>query len=86
VDANEIDLDPLEQDVHHEDLSHHVFDVELLRDLMNHHVSVGLHGDVENLVQMVCAVKEEMVFVLFHPFFSPTRFLIFKSMTFICEK
>jgi hypothetical protein len=81
-----IDRDPSAQDVHHEDLSHHVFDVELLRDLMNHHVRVGLRGDVENLVQMVCAVKDEMVFVLFHPFFSPTRFLIFKSMTFICEK
>jgi hypothetical protein len=36
----------LEQDVHHEDLSHHVFDVELLRDLMNRHAPVDLHGDV----------------------------------------
>jgi hypothetical protein len=38
----------LEQDVHREDLSHHVFDVGLLRDLMNHHVPVDLHGDVVN--------------------------------------
>jgi hypothetical protein len=81
-----IDRDPSAQALPRVDLSHHVFDVELLRDLMNHHVPVGLRGDVENLVQMVCAVKDEMVFVLFHPFFSPTRFLIFKSMTFICEK
>jgi hypothetical protein len=48
----------LEQDVHREDLSHHVFDVELLRDLMNHHVPEDLHGDAESLVQMICAVKD----------------------------
>jgi hypothetical protein len=28
-------------------------------------------------------VKDEMAFVLFHPCFSPSRFLIFNSMTFI---
>jgi hypothetical protein len=38
----------LEQDVYREDLSHHVFDVELLRDLLNHHVPEDLHGDVVN--------------------------------------
>jgi hypothetical protein len=36
----------LEQDVHRENLSHHVFDVELLRDLMNHHGLADLHDDV----------------------------------------
>jgi hypothetical protein len=67
----------LEQDAHREDPSHHVFDAELLNDLMNHHVPVDLHGDVGNLVQLACAVKDEMVFVLFHPLFSPSRSLIF---------
>jgi hypothetical protein len=28
------------------DLSHHVFDVVHLRELMNHHVPADLHGDV----------------------------------------
>jgi hypothetical protein len=50
----------LEQDVHREDLSHHVFVVELLRDLMNHHVPVDLHGDVESLVQMDGAPQNEL--------------------------
>jgi hypothetical protein len=36
------------QDVHREDLIHREFDVGLLRDLMNHHVPVDLHGDVVN--------------------------------------
>jgi hypothetical protein len=38
----------LVQDVHREDPNHHVFDVGHLRDLMNHHAPVNLHGDGAN--------------------------------------
>jgi hypothetical protein len=46
VDANEIDLDPSVQDVHHEDQSHHGFDEVHLHGLMSHHVPEDLHGVV----------------------------------------
>jgi hypothetical protein len=50
----------LVQDVHREDPNHHVFDVGHLRDLMNHHAPVNLHGCVENLVQMGDAHQNEL--------------------------
>jgi hypothetical protein len=50
----------LEQDVHREDLSHHVFDVELLHDLMNHLAPEDLHGGVENWAQMDDAPQNEL--------------------------
>jgi hypothetical protein len=42
------------------DLSHHVFDVVHLRELMNHHEPEDLHGDVGSLGLMACAVHLPM--------------------------
>jgi hypothetical protein len=50
----------LVQDVHREDQSHHVFDAELLRDLMNHRVLANLHVCAENLDPTVCEVHLQM--------------------------
>jgi hypothetical protein len=38
----------LVQDAHHEDPNHPEFGAGHLRDLMNHHVPVNLHGDGAN--------------------------------------
>jgi hypothetical protein len=59
------------------DLSHHVFDVVHLRELMNHHEPEDLHGDAVSWVLMVCVQEGGMGAYLYLPsFLSPSRSLI----------
>jgi hypothetical protein len=48
----------------------------------------ALQNELDALLALNCLqdVKDEKAFVLFHPLSSPSRSLIFKSMTFIREK
>ena len=55
-----IDLYPSAQDGHHEDRSHHVFDVEPRRGWKNHHVPEDLRDDVGSSALKLCVAHHQM--------------------------
>jgi hypothetical protein len=75
---------------HHEQANLHVCVENLVLMVCEVHLQMdgALQSELDALLALgyLLDVKDEMAFVLFHPCFSPSRFSIFNSMTFVLGK